>query len=139
MSRISLPTDLNISDGSAIQLYDYRVIDTMPRNKIKLTKIWTSSGQVLYQHCPKIGTSSGQALVPKYKHNKTVLNNINSKNKNFKNSNSQSVTSSGVEMSQNTNNKNSKQNNSVPNDVLSLSKEMDNLKVSNDKDYNEPL
>lgn len=53
-------------------------------SKIKLTKNWTSSGQVLYQHSPKIGTSSGQALVPKYKHNKTVLNNINSQNKKIK-------------------------------------------------------
>lgn len=88
-------------------------------SKIKLTKIWTSIGQALYQHSPKIETSTGQALVPKYKHNKTVINNINSKKKNFKNSDNEDFEN------------HSKQNSSVPN--------MDNLKVSNDKNYNEPL
>lgn len=38
MPSISLPTDFNIIDGSAIQLFDYRVVDAMPRNKINLTK-----------------------------------------------------------------------------------------------------
>lgn len=107
------------------ELHDYGYIMYEPSHnpyrgsKIKLTKNWTSSGQVLYQHSPKIGTSSGQALVPKYKHNKTVINNINSQNKNFKNSDLEDFENQ------------SKQNRSVP--------KMDNLKVSNDKNYNEPL
>ena len=142
------------------ELDNYGYIEYSPSHnpyrgsKIKLTKNWTTSGQVLDKHSPKIGTSTGQALVPKYKHNKTGLNNINSKDKNFKNSNSQSVTSSVSsraqsrdEMSQNTKSKYSKQNRractersrSITNDALSLSKGMDNLKVSNDKNYNEPL
>ena len=107
------------------QLHNYGYIEYTPSHnpyrgsKIKLTKNWTSSGQVLYQHSPKISTSSGQALVSKYKHNKTVINNINSKNNNLK--------KSDLENFENT----AKQNNSVPN--------KDNLKVSNDKNYNEPL
>jgi hypothetical protein len=88
-------------------------------SKIKLAKKWTSSGQVLHQYSPKIGTTTGQALVPKYKLNKTVINNINSRNK--KNNNSD------LEDFENQN----KRSSSVPN--------MDNLKVSTDKNYNEPL
>lgn len=95
-------------------------------SKIKLTKNWTTSGQVLYQHSPKIGTSSGQALVPKYKHNKTVLNNINSQNKNFKNSDKEDFENESKQ-----NKACTERSRGVPN--------MDNLKVSNDKNYNEPL
>lgn len=88
-------------------------------SKIKLTKNWTSNGQPLYQHSPKIGTSTGQALVSKYKHNKTYINNINSEEENFKN------------LDKNDFENEAKQKSTVPN--------MDNLKVSNDKNYNEPL
>lgn len=104
------------------ELHKYGYIEYEPSHnpyrgsKIKLTKNWTSSGQVLYQHSPKIETTTGQALVPKYKHNKTGINNINSSSKKIKNSDLEDFENQ------------SKQNNSVPN--------MDNLKVSNDKDYN---
>lgn len=88
-------------------------------SKIKLTKNCTSSEQVIYQHSPKIGTSSGQALVPKYKHNKTVINNINSEEENFKNSDFNDSENNG------------KHNSSAPN--------TDNLKTTKNKNYNEPL
>lgn len=107
------------------ELHEYGYIEYTPSHnpyrgsKIKLTKNWTSSGQVLYRYSTKIETSSGQAVVPKYKHNKTVINNTNSKDKNLKKSDLEDFENE------------TKQNSSVPN--------MDNLKVSNDKNYNEPL
>lgn len=107
------------------ELHQFGYIEYQPSHnpyrgsKIKLVKNWTSFELVLYRHSPKIGTSSGQALVSKYKHNKTGINTINSKEENFKNSDLKDFESQ------------SKQSSSVPN--------MDNLKVSNDKDYNEPL
>lgn len=107
------------------ELHKYGYIQYEPSHnpyrgsKIKLIKNWTSTGQALYKYSPKIGTSSGQALVPKYKHNKTVINNINSKEENFKNSDFNDSENNG------------KHNSSVPN--------MDNLKTTKNKNYNEPL
>ncbi len=107
------------------ELHKYGYIQYEPSHnpyrgsKIKLTKNCTSSEQVIYQHSPKIGTSSGQALVPKYKHNKTVINNINSEEENFKNSDFNDSENNG------------KHNSSVPN--------TDNLKTTKNKNYNEPL
>jgi hypothetical protein len=88
-------------------------------SKIKMLKFRTSSGQAVGHNSTQIKTSSGQALVPKYKHNKTVINNINSKEENFKNSDFKDSENNG------------KRNSSVPN--------MDNLKTTKNKNYNEPL
>lgn len=96
-------------------------------SKIKLTKNWTSSGQVPYQHSPKIGTSTGQALVPRYKHYKTGINNINSENKNFKNSDLEEF-ENGIKQD---NNACAERSRSIP--------YTDNLKTTKDKNYNEPL
>lgn len=86
-------------------------------SKIKMLKFGTTSGQVQVHYRTKIETSSGQALVPIYKHIQTVKN--NNKQENFKNSN--------LEDSQN----NQKRNGAVLN--------QDNLKITKNKDYNQPL
>ena len=88
-------------------------------SKIKMTKFGTSSGQVVVHNRPKNGTSSGQALVPIYKHIQTIENKNINKQKNFKNSDF------------NDSENNNKHNSSVPN--------MDNLKTIKNKNYNEPL
>jgi len=46
-------------------------------SRIKMFNFGTSSVQALYQYHTNIGTSSGQALVSIYKHNKQLKNNIN--------------------------------------------------------------
>ena len=89
-------------------------------SRIKMFDFGTSTGQVLYPNHTEIETSSGQALVPINKHIQTIANtkNIN-KQQNFKNSNFQDSENEG------------KQKSAVP--------YQDNLKISADKDYNEPL
>ena len=80
----------------------------------------TSSGQVLDQNCGQNGTSSGQAVVPKYKHTQTITNNKNlNKPQIFENSEIEPVK---IERKQKA--------------TVSYT---DNLKTSKDKDYNEPL
>lgn len=89
-------------------------------SRIKMLKFGTSSGQVMVHNRTKIETSSGQALVPIYKHIQTIENNKTiSKQKNSKKENS---TNQGND---------NKQNSSASN--------TDNLKTSKDKNYNEPL
>lgn len=67
----------------------------------------------------KFGTSSGQELVPIYKHIQTIKNKKSNKQENLKNSDF------------NNSENDSKQNSSVLN--------MDNLKTTKNKNYNEPL
>lgn len=89
-------------------------------SKIKILKFGTSSGQVVVHNRPKNETSTGQALVPIYKHIQTIENNKKSnKQKNFKN------------LDFNNSENDSKRNSSVPN--------QDNLKTTKNKNYNEPL
>jgi hypothetical protein len=86
-------------------------------SKIKMLKFETSSGQALYQSRPKNGTSTGQALVPLYKHIQTNKN--NNKQGNLKNSDFNNSQNYG------------KQTSTVP--------YQDNLKTTKNKNYNEPL
>lgn len=88
-------------------------------SKIKMLKFRTTSGQVMVHNRPQNGTSSGQALVPIYKHIQTIENKNINKQEDFKNSN--------FKDSKN----NSKPKASVPN--------TDNLKTTKNKNYNEPL
>src|SRR5690606_34502244 len=89
-------------------------------SKIKMLKFETTFGQVEVHYHPKIETSTGQALVPIYKHIQTLENN--------KNSNKQeSLKNSTFQNSENE----SKQNGTVP--------YQDNLKTSKHKNYTEPL
>tara|TARA_R110002012_G_scaffold249007_1_gene425662 strand:+ start:292 stop:783 length:492 start_codon:yes stop_codon:yes gene_type:complete len=67
----------------------------------------------------KFGTSTGQALVPIYKHIQTIKNKNSNKQENFKNSDFNDSENNG------------KHNSSVPN--------RDNLKTTKNKNYNEPL
>lgn len=83
-------------------------------SQIKMFQFETSTEQALYLSCAHIGTSSGQALVPKNKHKQTIENNNKQENLNFENSERES-----------------KQNITVP--------YQDNLKVNTNKDYDEPL
>ena len=79
-----------------------------------------SDGQVLSQSCTQIKTSAGQALVSINKHIQTIENNKNMNKKIFfKNLNS------------NNSKTGEKQKLTVP--------YLDNLKVSTDKNYDEPL
>lgn len=89
-------------------------------SKIKMLKFETTSGQVEVHYHPKIETSTGQAVVPIYKHIQTLENSKNiNKQENLKNSN--------FEDSENSN----KQSPTVSN--------TDNLKTTKNKNYNEPL
>ncbi|MCB0461135.1 MAG: hypothetical protein KDC81_00380 [Flavobacteriaceae bacterium] len=88
-------------------------------SKIKMFKFGTSSGQVVGHNNIQIETSSGQALVPIYKHIQTIENKNSNKQENFKNS----------DFNDSENDLN--QNSSVPNS--------DNLKTTKNKNYNEPL
>jgi len=88
-------------------------------SKIKILKFGTSSGQVVGHNSTQIETSSGQALVPIYKHIQTIENKNISKQENFKNSDFNDSENNG------------KHNSSVPN--------TDNLKTTKNKNYNEPL
>jgi hypothetical protein len=88
-------------------------------SKIKMLKFGTSSGQVVGHNSTQIETSTGQALVPIYKHIQTIENKNSNKQKNFKNSDF------------NDSENNNKHNSSVPN--------TDNLKTIKNKNYNEPL
>ena len=81
-------------------------------SRIKMFNFWTSDKQALYPYHPK----NGQALVSIYKHNKQ---NKDIKEGDFKNSNFKNFQ------------KDEKQESTSPN--------MDNLKVSKNKNYNEPL
>jgi len=85
-------------------------------SKIKML----SSGQAIVHNRPKSATSSGQALVPIYKHIQTIENNKNiNKQGHFKNSDLEDFKN------------NSKHHRAVPN--------QDNLKTTKNKNYNEPL
>ncbi len=84
-----------------------------------MLKFGTSSGQVVEHNSAQIETSSGQALVPIYKHIQTIENKNFNKQENLKNSDF------------NDSEKDLKQNSSVPNS--------DNLKTTKNKNYNEPL
>ena len=88
-------------------------------SKIKMLKFGTSSGQVAGHNSTHIETSSGQALVPIYKHIQTIENKNSNKQENFKNSDFNDSENNG------------KHNSSVPN--------TDNLKTAKNKNYNEPL
>jgi hypothetical protein len=89
-------------------------------SRIKMFDFGTSIGQALYQSNTNIETSSGQALVPINKHIQTIENTKNkNKQRDFKNSNSKNL--ENIE----------KQETTVP--------YQDNLKISTDKNYNEPL
>jgi len=88
-------------------------------SKIKMFKFGTSSGQVVEHNSTQIETSTGHALVPIYKHIQTIENKNINKQENFKN------------LDFNDSENDLKQNSSVPN--------MDNLKTSKNKNYNEPL
>jgi hypothetical protein len=84
-----------------------------------MLKFGTSSGQVVGHNSTQIETSSGQALVPIYKHIQTIENINSNKQENLKNSDF------------NDSENDLKQNCSVPNS--------DNLKTTKTKNYNEPL
>ena len=89
-------------------------------SKIKMLKFGTTSGQALVHYRPKIETSTGQAVVPIYKHIQTIENN--------KNINKQEILkNSEFKDFENDN----KQHPTVPN--------TDNLKTTKNKNYNEPL
>lgn len=88
-------------------------------SKIKMLKFGTSSGQVVGHNSTQIETSSGQALVPIYKHIQTIENKNINKQENLKNSDFNNSENNG------------KHNSSVPNS--------DNLKTTKNKNYNEPL
>ena len=88
-------------------------------SKIKMLKSGPSSGQVVGHNNTQIETSSGQALVPIYKHIQTIKNKNSNKQENFKNSDFNNSENNG------------KQNSGIPN--------TDNLKTTKNKNYNEPL
>lgn len=89
-------------------------------SRVKMFHFGTSDGQVVYLSRTNIGTSNGQALVPKNKHIQTNENNKNlNKQKNLKDDFFQNK-ETGSELKR-----------SVPYE--------DNLKVSGDKNYNDPL
>lgn len=89
-------------------------------SRIKLFDFGTSSGQVPYPSHTKIGTSSGQALVPIIKQQQTKENNTNClKPEDSKKSNYKAFQ------------KTDKQHSAVPN--------RDNLRTTKDKDYDQPL
>ncbi len=89
-------------------------------SRIKMFNFETSTEQALYSNRTKIGTSTGQALVPINKHIQTIENNKNiNKRENLKNSNAKNSET------------NEKQYATVP--------YQDNLKTSSDKNYDEPL
>lgn len=95
-------------------------------SKIKLTKFGTSSGQVVVHNRPKNGTSSGQALVPIYKHIQTIENKNINKQENFKNSISEDFKNDNKQKRACT-----ERSRGIPN--------TDNLKTTKNKNYNEPL
>ncbi|MFY9243664.1 MAG: hypothetical protein WAO74_11615 [Polaribacter sp.] len=88
-------------------------------SKIKMLKFETRYGQAQVHNRSKNETSSGQALVPIYKHIQTIVNKNIYKQENFKKSNF------------NDSENHSNHNSSVPN--------QDNLKTTKNKNYNEPL
>ncbi len=93
-----------------------------------MLKFETISGQVEVNYHPKIETSSGQALVPIYKHIQTLENSKNiNKREILKNSN--------VEDFENEN----KQSTTSPNTDNPCSREGGNLHTTKNKNYNEPL
>lgn len=88
-------------------------------SKIKMTNFGTSSGQVVVHNSGQIETSNGQALVPIYKHIQTIENKNINKQGNLKKSDLKDFENK------------EKLNPSVPN--------LDNLKTTKNKNYNEPL
>ncbi|WP_127025099.1 hypothetical protein [Flagellimonas beolgyonensis] len=108
------------------ELSHWKYIDYEPSHnpfkgsRIKMFDFGTSSGQVLYPSRTDIGTSSGQVLVPINKHIQTKENNENhSKQGDFENLSFKVFENQG------------KLRGTVPYG--------DNLRTSQDKDYNEPL
>ena len=85
-------------------------------SRIRMFDFGTTTGQALVHSSTKSGTSIGQALVPIYKHNKTYINNKQENLKKFDN---------------NQNREASNQEASVP--------YSDNLLISKNKNYDEPL
>lgn len=94
-------------------------------SKIKMLKFGTTSGQVVVHNLPKIETSSGQALVPIYKHIQTIEN-IN-KQENLKNSELENFENENKQVSKAC----TERSRGVP--------YQDNLKTTKNKNYNEPL
>ncbi len=64
--------------GSKIKMFSFEK-NSIKEEENNNTKNETSTGQALVHKSTKSGTSSGQALVPIYKHNKTYINKNNSK------------------------------------------------------------
>ena len=95
-------------------------------SKIKMLKFGTSSGQVVGHNSTQIETSSGQALVPIYKHIQTIKNKNSNKQENFKNSELEDFKNDNKQKSACT-----ERSRGVPNS--------DNLKTTKNKNYNEPL
>ncbi|MFC4723633.1 hypothetical protein ACFO5O_15005 [Geojedonia litorea] len=95
-------------------------------SRFKLFKFGTSTGQVVVHNRTKIETSTGQALVPIYKHIETIKNNKTLKKEKVENPENApphgGVREAGGGL---------KQNPTVP--------KMDNLKTTKNKNYNEPL
>ncbi|WP_349351558.1 hypothetical protein [Flagellimonas sp. MMG031] len=89
-------------------------------SRIKMFDFGTSTGQVLDQYRTKIGTSNGQALVPINKLIQTTKNNTNGKKQ-------KKMKKKVFEIEENI----AEHPPTVPN--------LDNLRTSKDKDYNEPL
>ncbi len=102
-------------------------------SKIKLTNFGTSTEQALVHNHTKIETSTGQALVPIYKHIQTIKNKNSNKPENFKNLN--------IEDFENEETKHPlshfRDNFNLP--PSGESKGADNLKTTKNKNYNEPL
>lgn len=95
-------------------------------SKIKMFKFGTSSGQAVGHNSTQIETSSGQALVPIYKHIQTIKNINSNKQKNFKNSISEDFKNNNKQKRACT-----ERSRGIPN--------TDNLKTTKNKNYNEPL
>lgn len=103
-------------------------------SKIKMLKFETSSGQVEVHYRPKIETSTGQAVVPIYKHIQTLENSKNiNKQENLKNSNFEDFESDKTKSPVS----HFRDNSNLP--PLGESKGADNLKTTKNKNYNEPL
>lgn len=96
-------------------------------SKVKMLKFETSSGQAVVHNHPKNGTSSGQALVPIYKHIQTI--------ENSKNINKQE----NLKISENNNFEDEKKQKTACAERSRSVPYTDNLKTTKDKKYNEPL
>ena len=100
-------------------------------SKIKMLKFSTTSKQVEEHNSTKNGISTKQALVPIYKHIQTIENNINAENEKNRKNGFQSDAEVHAGYDKQNRNACTERSRSIPN--------KDNLKISNDKNYNEPL